>query len=79
MRKKRKTIAVLHSEEKSRDNNKKVVRIDAKTVIMVSKSISDKEARENFFLKRDHSLKKHEDSLGGRTRNAIKPTEKWNQ
>lgn len=62
----------------SRDQNKKPVRIDHKTVILVNMNIPDDEARMNWLLKMADNKRKFDVSLRwDRSRNAIKPTELW--
>jgi hypothetical protein len=39
---------------------KKSVRIDSRTTIIVSESISDDEARENYQLKREANIRKYD-------------------
>jgi hypothetical protein len=52
------TVSTLHTKESHRDL--KPVRIDHRTVIMVSKNIPDAEAREKFFLKLEENRNKYD-------------------
>lgn len=66
-----KELPRLRSDNHIREKNLRPVRIDSKTVILVSEHVTDEQARSEFLLKAEQNQRRFDYMSSGRSRNEI--------